>query len=155
MLRVAIPALFGTASIGTAGLMDAIKKADGAWGLSAGADTPRLFDVRLVGLNRRSVMCRDGVSLHPAAVARDLPVPDLVVVPGLDDDLSPSFALNRGWAPAIDSVIWMIAASNSCAKRSTRAWSIPRQRYGCIGQTDCPTARVDRFSTELVRFHHL
>lgn len=98
MLRVAIPALSGTASIGTAGLMDALKKADGAWALSAGADSPRLFDVRLVGLNRHSVPQRDGVRLHPAAVARDLTVPDLVVVPGLDDDLAPSFDLNRGWA---------------------------------------------------------
>ena len=32
------------------------------------------------------------------SVARELPVPDLVVVPGLDDDLAQSFALNRGWA---------------------------------------------------------
>ena len=78
--------------------MDALRKADGAWRLTGGAYAPRLFDVGLVGLNRRSVVCRDGVRLHPIAVARDMPVPDLVVVPGLDDDLFPSFALNRGWA---------------------------------------------------------
>jgi len=72
-------------------------KADGAWALNTGADSPRLFDGLLVGLNRRPVECRDGVRLHPVAVARDMPVPDLVVVPGLDDDLAASFALNRGW----------------------------------------------------------
>jgi transcriptional regulator GlxA family with amidase domain len=97
MLRVAIPALAGTASIGTAGLLDALNKADRAWAL-VGADTPRLFDVRLVGLNRQPVVCRDGVRLHPANVAREMPVPDLVVVPGLDDDLPASFDLNRGWS---------------------------------------------------------
>ena len=43
--------------------------------------------------------CRDGVSLHPAVAAADVAVPDLVVVPGLDDDLATSFAVNRGWVP--------------------------------------------------------
>jgi hypothetical protein len=31
--------------------------------------------------------------------AADVAAPDLVVVPGLDDDLAASFAANRGWAP--------------------------------------------------------
>src|SRR5437588_8415479 len=56
VLLVAIPALAGTASIGTAGLLDALKKADGSWALATGADAARLFDVRLVGLNRRPVV---------------------------------------------------------------------------------------------------
>jgi len=98
MLRVVIPALEGTASIGTAGLMDALIKADKAWALSAGANAARVFEVRLVGLNRRPVQCRDGVRLHPSEVAREIRVPDLVVVPGLDDDVAESFALNRRWA---------------------------------------------------------
>jgi transcriptional regulator GlxA family with amidase domain len=97
MLLVAIPALAGTASIGTAGLMDALNKADGSWALAVGADSSRLFDVRLVGLNRQPVVCRDGVRLHPSAVAHEMPIPDLVVVPGLDDDLPASFTLNRRW----------------------------------------------------------
>jgi len=78
--------------------MDALKKADRSLALSTGAESPRLFDVRLVGLNRRSVPCRDGVRLYPTVVASDMPVPDLVVVPGLDDDVAASFALNEGWA---------------------------------------------------------
>jgi transcriptional regulator GlxA family with amidase domain len=98
MLLVAIPALAGTASIGTAGLMDALNKADGSWALAAGPDADRLFDVRLVGLNHQPVVCRDGVQLQPNAVADEMSVPDLVVVPGLDDDLPASFALNRPWA---------------------------------------------------------
>lgn len=101
MLAVAITALAGTASIGTAGLMDALNKADVSWALGGGLDHARLFEVRLVGLNRRTVVCHDGVSLHPSAVARELPTPDLVVVPGLDDNLAPSFEANRGWVPWI------------------------------------------------------
>ena len=101
MLAVALPALAGTASIGSAGLMDALNKADGSWRLATGSGADRLFDVRLVGLNRRPVTCRDGVRLLPAAVARDIPTPDLVVVPGLDDDLDASFDLNRRWVPWI------------------------------------------------------
>jgi transcriptional regulator GlxA family with amidase domain len=97
MMIVAIPALAGTASIGTAGLMDALNKADGSWALAGRPGSGRLFDVRLVGLNRRPVVCRDGVRLYPAAVAHDLPTPDIVVVPGLDDELAPSFELNRRW----------------------------------------------------------
>src|SRR6266568_4182947 len=97
MLVVAIPALAGTAAIGTAGLMDALNKADRSWTLAAGGGTGQLFDVRLVGLNHRPVVCHDGVRLYPTAVAHELPVPDLVVVPGLDDDLAASFAMNRRW----------------------------------------------------------
>jgi hypothetical protein len=70
MLLVAIPALAGTASIGTAGLMDALNKADASWAFGGGGSTSRLFDVRLVGLSGRPVACRDGVRLHPRLRAR-------------------------------------------------------------------------------------
>lgn len=101
MLTVAIPALAGTASIGTAGLLDALNKADGSWAMSGGPGPSRLFTVRLVGLDRRPVSCRDGVELRPTEVASKLAIPDLVVVPGLDDDLATSFEHNLGWVPWI------------------------------------------------------
>ena len=101
MLSVAIPALTGTASIGTAGLMDALNKADGSWALHSPEAPERLFDVRLVGLDMSPVACRDGVTLHPSAQAGDISFLDLVVVPGLDDDLGPSFESNRPWVPWI------------------------------------------------------
>jgi transcriptional regulator GlxA family with amidase domain len=99
MVSVVIAALSGTASIGTAGLMDALNKADLAAARGTGRDAERVFDVRLTGLGRGTVTCRDGISLHPAAAAADVTTPDLVVVPGLDDDLAGSFADNRGWVP--------------------------------------------------------
>ena len=101
MLSVAIPALAGTASIGTAGLMDALNKADRSWALQSAGDPSRLFDVRLVGLNSSPVACRDGVHLHPSAQVDDISFVDLVVVPGLDDDLAASFESNRAWVPLL------------------------------------------------------
>jgi transcriptional regulator GlxA family with amidase domain len=99
MVSVVIAALSGTASIGTAGLMDALNKADLAQALLAGRPVRRVFDVHLAGLDMGAVSCRDGVSLQPAIAAAEVSAPDLVVVPGLDDDLARSFAENRGWVP--------------------------------------------------------
>jgi transcriptional regulator GlxA family with amidase domain len=101
MLNVAIPALEGTASLGTAGLMDALNKADLAGDLAGDPGCTRLFDVRLVGQNSRPVRCRDGVQLLPTLTVCAMSMPDLVVVPGLDDDLEGSFAINRPWVPWI------------------------------------------------------
>jgi transcriptional regulator GlxA family with amidase domain len=101
VLNVAIPALEGTASLGTAGLMDALNKADHSGVLCGDPGFRRLFDVRLMGLTRRPVRCRDGVQLAPTVTASGSSIPDLVVVPGLDDDLDNSFALNRTWVPWI------------------------------------------------------
>jgi transcriptional regulator GlxA family with amidase domain len=99
MVSVVIAALSGTASIGTAGLMDALNKADLSQALHTGRPATRVFDVRLVGLVSGPINCRDGVSLHPSITAADATTPDLVVVPGLDDDLPTSFDENRGWVP--------------------------------------------------------
>jgi len=99
MVSVVIAALSGTASIGTAGVMDALNKADLSHALRTGQPAARVFDVRLAGLDGGGVSCRDGVTLHPAIAAADVIAPDLVVVPGLDDDLAASFNENRGWVP--------------------------------------------------------
>jgi transcriptional regulator GlxA family with amidase domain len=99
MVSVVIAALSGTASIGTAGLMDALNKADLAQALWTSRPPRRVFDVHLTGLDGGAVTCRDGVSLHPSVTAADVRTPDVVVVPGLDDDLAASFAENRRWVP--------------------------------------------------------
>src|SRR5262249_22977804 len=53
--------------------------------------------------------CRDGVSLHPVVTAADVTAPDLIVVPGLDDDLATSFNENRRWVPWLRN--WHAAGS--------------------------------------------
>ncbi len=94
MVSVLIAALSGTASIGTAGLMDALNKADLAQALHTGRPARRVFDVQLAGLDGGRVSCRDGVSLQPSVAAAAVATPDLVVVPGLDDDLATRSAGN-------------------------------------------------------------
>jgi transcriptional regulator GlxA family with amidase domain len=103
-MTVAVLALTGGASIGPAGFMDALNKADRSWRLEAHADWTPLFDVTLVGLDDRPVPCRDGVLLRPHRTAVDLPTPGLVIVPAFDDeDLSSSLAENRAWVPWLKS----------------------------------------------------
>jgi len=109
MVSVVIAALSGTASIGTAGLMDALNKADLARALLTGGTARRVFGVRLAGLDSAIVHCRDGVSLYPTVMAADVTAPDLVVVPGLDDDLAASFNQNRRWVPWLRT--WHAAGS--------------------------------------------
>jgi transcriptional regulator GlxA family with amidase domain len=101
MTTVAITAPTDCASINTAGLMDALRKTDRAWRMTRNPDAEEIFEVRLVGLDDRPIACRDGVEMHPHVAAVELDPPDLVVVPGLDDDLEPSFQRNRTWVPWI------------------------------------------------------
>jgi transcriptional regulator GlxA family with amidase domain len=109
MPTVAITAPTDCASINTAGLMDALGKTDRAWRMTRDPHAETIFEVRLVGLDDHPIACRDGVVLHPHVTAADLDPPDLVVVPGLDDDLAPSFQRNRAWVPWIAK--WHTAGS--------------------------------------------
>lgn len=100
MLSVAVLALGGGASIGPAGFMDVLIKADRSWQLHAGPAWTQLFDVTLVGLDTEPVRCRDGILLQPHRHACELAAPNLVVVPAFDDeDLLGSLNENRAWVP--------------------------------------------------------
>ena len=100
VLSVAVLAVSGGASIGPAGFMDVLLKADRAWQLQAGEAWTPLFDVNLVGLDSKPVRCRDGVLLQTHYRARDLSPPNVVVVPAFDDEnLLDSLADNRDWVP--------------------------------------------------------
>ena len=97
MLTVLVLALEGTASLVTTGLLDTLQMADRAGISQSGAS--RLFDVQLTGLTRKPVQLQNGVQLLPAIDVDQAPLPDLVVVPGLDDQPGPLpvFELNRPW----------------------------------------------------------
>ena len=109
MLNVALTALAGNPSIAACGLMDVLRIADASIALTQAQTQSPLFAVELVGLNRGAVACRDGVYMQPSAVASKLPLPDLVIVPGLDDDLDASIERNRAWVPWISR--WHAAGS--------------------------------------------
>ena len=102
VVDVAVLGLSDTSSIAVAGLFDVIAKADAAYGAlqgRPGQDT--VFDLRLVSLDGEPVRLGDRVTVTADVAAPDLPSIDLVVVPGLNDDLEPSLALNAPWAPWI------------------------------------------------------
>jgi transcriptional regulator GlxA family with amidase domain len=100
VLSVAVLALAGGASIGPAGFMDVLAKADRSWQLHAGTAWTQLFEITLVGLDCEPVQCRDGILLQPHRRAPDLAPPNLVVVPAFDDEnLLDSLFDNRDWVP--------------------------------------------------------
>jgi transcriptional regulator GlxA family with amidase domain len=99
MVSVAVVGVQGCASINVAGLLDVIRKADAAWRAAVDPNAEPVFEPFLVGLSRRPVTFRDGASMLPTGVAEEIPLPDLVVVPGLDDELEHSLEVNRGWVP--------------------------------------------------------
>ena len=110
MVSVAVVGVQGCASINVAGLLDVIRKADAAW--RAAVDDPKakpVFKPFLVGLSRTAVAFRDGASMVPTAVAEEITPPDVVVVPGLDDELEHSLEVNRGWVPWLAE--WFAAGS--------------------------------------------
>jgi transcriptional regulator GlxA family with amidase domain len=102
MVSVAVIAPAETASITMAGLFDVIGKADRAFGALQGRPGRDLvFDISLVSLDGQPVRYHDRVTVTADIGAGSVDDVDLVVVPGLDDDLEPSFALNSAWAPWI------------------------------------------------------
>ena len=98
MLTTYVLALSDVPSIGTTGTSDALRKADQAWALDHAEDPP-VFDVRLVGLDAGPVRCGGGVWIHPESVASGSGRPDLVVIPGLSNNVDISFAGNIAWSP--------------------------------------------------------
>jgi len=101
VLTVLLLAFERTPSLGVAGLLDSLQMADLAGMGQPGAS--RLFDVQLTGLTREPVPLQNGVQLLPAVAVDEAPVPDLVVVPGLDEEPGPLplLELNRQWGPRI------------------------------------------------------
>ena len=98
MRTVAVCVPEACASIGTTGLRDALAKADRSWQVRSPESFEPLFDVRFVALRGGSVECEAGVFVR-ASGAADMERPDIALVPGLDDDVVPSFERNRKWAP--------------------------------------------------------
>jgi transcriptional regulator GlxA family with amidase domain len=102
VVTVAVITPVQTMPITMTGLFDVISKADRAYGAlrgHPGQDTA--FEVSLVSLDGKPVHYRDRVTVHVDLAAASVTDVDLVVVPGLDDDLLPSFELNSAWAPWI------------------------------------------------------
>jgi transcriptional regulator GlxA family with amidase domain len=99
MFSVGVIAPSECASITMVGLFDVIGRADRALGVLEGRPGSNTrFDVKLLGLDGTPVRYRDRVQVTPDVAAPDVADLDLLVVPGLDDDLDRSFELNREWS---------------------------------------------------------
>ena len=98
-MRVYVTPIAAAASLNTASVLDSLAKADLAWRVLGDPQAPPIFDVTAVGLGRRPVAFTAGMRVSPSIQASDAPTPDLVVVPGLDDDVAPSLERNAGWVP--------------------------------------------------------
>lgn len=100
MIRTVVITPAETSSITMTGLFDVLGKADRAYGAlrgRPGQDT--VFDVQLASLDGAPVRYGDRMTVTVDLAAAEVGDVDLVVIPGLDDDLEPSFALNKAWAP--------------------------------------------------------
>jgi transcriptional regulator GlxA family with amidase domain len=99
MFRIGVIAPSECSSITMTGLFDVIERADRAFGVLTGRPgSGTLFEVALIGLDAGPVRYRNRVQVNPDLTAADVADLDLLVVPGLDDDLEASFELNREWA---------------------------------------------------------
>lgn len=99
-MRVLVTGIAGAPALNTVSVLDTLTKAETAWRfLRAPAAADPLFDVAAVGVDDRPIGFANGVSATPGAVADRVRTPDLVVVPGLDDDVLASLERNLHWEP--------------------------------------------------------
>jgi transcriptional regulator GlxA family with amidase domain len=102
VIDVVVLGLSETSSIALTGLFDVIAKADAAYGALHGRPVrDNLFDPRLVSLDGQPIRLGQRITVTPDMAAPAVSAVDLVVVPGLNDDLAPSLLLNEPWAPWI------------------------------------------------------
>ncbi len=97
-MRVYVTAIADAAALNTLSVLDTMTKSNDAWRFVAGPDEPDLFTVFGTGLGGMApVPFASGIHLDPTLDVDRAPAPDLVVVPGLDDDVETSLAHNYGW----------------------------------------------------------
>jgi transcriptional regulator GlxA family with amidase domain len=101
-MRVFVTAIKGAAALNTVSVFDAFTKSNAAWRFLTGDQGPPLFDPYVVGLSSQTVRFQNGVTVRPAVVAQRDDIPEIVVVPGLDDDVPPSLEANIGWVDWIE-----------------------------------------------------
>ena len=102
VIDVVVLGVSTTSSVALTGLFDVIAKADAAYGTLHGRpDRDPVFDPRLVSLDGEAIRLGPRVTVKADLAASAVSAVELVVVPGLDDDLEPSRSLNEPWAPWI------------------------------------------------------
>ncbi len=101
MTSVAVLALAGCASINVAGVFDAFRKADSAWRFAVDPKATPVFEPFFVGPDKEPVRCQDGLIISAHTPASQVERPDIVVIPGLEDDVLSGIKRNAGFVPWI------------------------------------------------------
>lgn len=96
-MRVFVTGIAGANALNTVSVLDGFTKANDAWRFLGDSNAGDLFDTVAVGTSGRAIEFANGFRLEPGQTADDAGVPDLVVVPGLDDDVDASLERNREW----------------------------------------------------------
>lgn len=146
LVSVAVVALEGCASINVAGVFDALRKADNAWRFAVDPSAHPTFKPFFVAMDRNPVRCLDGVIISEHVPASEAGIPDIVVIPGLDDDVERSLKLNTGWAAWIKQ--W--SDSGSCIATSCTGAFIAAES----GVLDGKTATTHWAAADLFRHRY-
>lgn len=96
-MDVAVIAIAGASALNTVSVFDTMRKGEVAWRALGDPMAPDLFAPVIVGMDRAVVHFADGLFVTPSMTPEDHR-PDIVVVPGLGDDVSTSLRLNGGWS---------------------------------------------------------
>ncbi len=89
----------GAAALNTVSVLDTLTKSNEAWRYLRDPDAADLFEAVAVGPSDQPIRFINGVELHPGVTVDDAETPDLVIVPGLDDNVRPSVDRNIHWVP--------------------------------------------------------
>ncbi len=101
-MLVYVTAIADAAAINTLSVLDTMTKSNDAWRFVGEPAAPDLFTVHGLGLGGSApVPFANGIHLQPTLDAGLAPTPDLVVVPGLADDVDRSLARNVGWVEQV------------------------------------------------------
>ena len=96
-MLVYVTAIAGAAALNTMSVLDTMCKSNDAWRALGDPSADDLFTTRACGPGGGPARFDRGVVLDATVDPAADPVPDLVVVPGLDDDVPTSMAVNAGW----------------------------------------------------------
>ena len=108
-MLVYVTPIEGAAALNTTSVYDPLVKADTAWRYLEEPNANPLFEPHMVGRSSRAIPFTDGVTVVPSVDANSAATPDLVVVPGLADDVVASMSRNSHWVPLLAK--WHAAGS--------------------------------------------
>ena len=101
-MRAYVTAIADAAALNTLSVLDTMTKSNDAWRVVAGQGEPDLFTVYGAGLDGMApVPFANGIHLDPILDVDKAPPPDLVIVPGLGDDVEVSLTRNYGWVDRV------------------------------------------------------